>query len=325
LLFNSTISQFLFPITINNYLNMPTTLVPRLIQTDLDTQARVEINNDVVKEYAEAMEAGNVFPPLLVYFDEPNNRYILVDGFHRLAAHCRLHPNDAIPVQLELGTLDEARWASFSTNKDHGLHRTNADKRRNTIQALKHTKGAELSDSQIGKHVGVDHKTVASIRRELEISSEIPKIETRTVQRGNQIYQQQTSRIGQSNPSQKTDLNYTTCLQCRYFEKEFCTFFGEERLPFDGACNDFAVIVPDPPVREVPPPDYDHVEPCDDDDDKPVIHRPFQNRRLKNCITVHLPPDNPQLFAVELREHCDREYLIACLAALKHLLEDKDD
>jgi hypothetical protein len=120
-------------------------------------------------------------------------------------------------------------------------------------------------------------------------------------------------------------LNYKTCLQCRYFEKEFCTYFGEERLPFDGACNDFAVIVPDPPVREVPPPDYDHVEPCDDEDDRPVNHNPFQNRRLKNCITVHLPPDNPQLFAVELREHCDREYLIACLAALKHLLEDKDD
>jgi hypothetical protein len=107
--------------------------------------------------------------------------------------------------------------------------------------------------------------------------------------------------------------------------RNFVHFFGEERLPFDGACNDFAVIVPDPPVHEVPPPDYDHVEPCDDDDNKPVVHRLFQNRRLKNCITVHLPPDNPQLFAVELREHCDREYLIACLAALKHLLEDKDD
>jgi hypothetical protein len=109
------------------------------------------------------------------------------------------------------------------------------------------------------------------------------------------------------------------------FENDYCVSGGEEKLPFDAACEHFAVIVIEPPEREIPPPDYNNVEPCDDDDDKPVIHRPFQNRRLKNCITVHLPPDNPQLFAVELREHCDREYLIACLAALKHLLEEKDD
>jgi hypothetical protein len=301
---------------------MPTTLEPRLIHTDLDTQIRVEINNDVVKDYAEAMEAGNVFPPLLVYFDEPNNRYILVDGFHRLAAHRRLHPNDAISVKLELGTLDDARWASIGANLDHGIRRTNADKRNASVQALKHPKGAELSDRQIAEHVGVHHDTVSRIRRDLELTGEIRQSNFRTGLDGRTI---NTSRIGSSAPSQKPDLNYTTCLQCRYFEKEFCTFFGEERLPFDGACNDFAVIVPDPPVREVPPPDYDHVEPCDDDDNKPVIHRLFQNRRLKNCITVHLPPDNPQLFAVELREHCDREYLIACLAALKHLLDDKDD
>jgi hypothetical protein len=304
---------------------MSTAIEPRLIQTDLDTQIRLEINEDMVKEYAERMEAGILFPPLLVYFDEPNNRYILVDGFHRLAAHRRLHPNDAIQVKLELGTLDDARWASIGANQDHGIRRTNGDKRNAINTALKHPKGVNLSDRQIAEHAGVDHKTVSVVRRELEVSGEIPQIETRTVQRGNQIYQQQTSRIGSSNPLQESDLNYKTCLQCRYFENDYCISGGEEKLPFDAACEHFAVRVVEPPEREIPPPDYNNVEPCDDDDNKPVIHRPFQNRRLKNCITVHLPPDNPQLFAVELREHCDRGYLIACLAALKHLLEDKDD
>jgi hypothetical protein len=148
---------------------MSTTLAPRLIQTDLDTQIRIEINEEVVKDYAEAMEAGDIFPPLLVYFDEPNNRYILVDGFHRFEAHRRLHPNDAISVKLELGTLDDARWASIGVNKNHGLRRTNADKRNAIVNALKHPKGAELSDRQIGKHVGVDHKTVSVVRREVNV------------------------------------------------------------------------------------------------------------------------------------------------------------
>jgi hypothetical protein len=160
---------------------MMTKIDPKLIQTDLGTHARVAINDDAVKDYAEAMEAGDIFPPLLVYFDEPNNRYILVDGFHRLEAHRRLHPNDAILVELKPGTLDEARWASFAMNSNHGLRRSNAYKRNAVIQALKHPKGAKLSDRQIGKFVGVDHKTVASVRRELNLSWEIPKIESETI------------------------------------------------------------------------------------------------------------------------------------------------
>jgi hypothetical protein len=245
-------------ITMANLIN------PKLIHTDLDTQACVAINDDVVKEYMEAMEAGDIFPPFLVYFDKLNNRYILVDGFHHFEAHCRLHPNDTISVELKLGTLDEARWVSLGSNKNHGLRRTNTDKRNAIVNALKHPKGAELSDNQIEKYLSVDHKTIAAIRRELEVSCEILKIEPQTVQRGKQIYQQQTSRIGLSPPSQHSDSRNKT------------------------------------PNREISPPDCDFIEPCNKEDDTQLKHNPFQNRRLKNSIIVHLPPNNPQLFVVEL-------------------------
>jgi hypothetical protein len=303
---------------------MSTKLEPRLIHIDLDTQARVAINDDVVKEYVEAMESGDIFPPLLVYFDEPDNRYILVDGFHRFEAHRRLYPNDPILVKLELGNLEDARWASLGANKDHGLRRTNADKRNAIIHALKHPKGAELSDRQIAEHVGVHHDTVGRIRTELELSGEIRQIETRTVKRGDQIYQQNTTQIGQNQSLQLLDPLYRKCQNCRYFGDDQCNVDQSKRMPWETACNDFTVIMDAPPPREVPPPDYDHVEPCDDEDDKPVIRNPFQNRHLANCTTVHLPSNNPQLFAVELREHWDREYLIECLAALRHLLDDED-
>jgi hypothetical protein len=39
---------------------------------------------------------------------------------------------------------------------------------------LQHPKGANLSNRQIGKFIGVDHKTVATVRRELNLSREIP-------------------------------------------------------------------------------------------------------------------------------------------------------
>ncbi|MDR0609780.1 MAG: hypothetical protein LBG58_06700 [Planctomycetaceae bacterium] len=97
-----------------------------------------------------------------------------------MAAHRRLRPNDAIPVKLELGTLNDVRWASLGVNKDHGLRRTNSDKRNAIVNALKPPKGAELSDRQIGKLVGVHHNTVSHIRRDMELSGEIRQSNIRT-------------------------------------------------------------------------------------------------------------------------------------------------
>ncbi|MDR2116763.1 MAG: hypothetical protein LBP87_10340 [Planctomycetaceae bacterium] len=262
---------------------MASLIDPKLIRTDLNTQFRVDWHSEVVKEYAEAMEAGTVFPPILVFYDDVKNLHILADGFHRLAAHKLVRPNDWILTELRLGTVEAARWASLGANQSHGIRRTNSDKRNIVIEALKQPKGSELSDRQIGNHLGVDHKTVASVRRDLEISMIIPQSTFRTGLDGRTI---NISRIGFSNSSQQSSLHPKTCLECRYFENDYCFSGGEEKLSTDKACEYFAVIVPDPPVREVPPPDYDHVEPCDDDDDTPVKHRLFQNRRLKNTITV---------------------------------------
>jgi hypothetical protein len=108
---------------------MASLIDPQRIRTDLGTQMRVAMNEDVVREYAEAMQAGCEFPPLRAFFDEPNDWVILADGFHRLAAHNKVRPNDQIPVELVLGTAEDAQWESIGANKSHGLRRTNEDKR----------------------------------------------------------------------------------------------------------------------------------------------------------------------------------------------------
>jgi hypothetical protein len=76
-------------------------------------------------------------------------------------------------------------------NKSHGLRRTNADKQRAVEAALLHPKSRELSDSQIARHVGVDHKTVSAQRSILGISQD-----SRTVNRNGTTYQQNTANIG---------------------------------------------------------------------------------------------------------------------------------
>ncbi len=85
------------------------------------------------------------------------------------------------------------------------------------------------------------------------------------------------------------------------------------------------MLVEDLPRRNIPPPDYDNIVVCGDKTTQTHNDAMNQNRRLKGCLKVYLPSDNPALFAVELRNRWTPEYLTACIAALKHLLNDKGD
>ena len=54
------------------------------IRTDGGTQARLKLDYDVVKEYAECMKDGDKFPPVTVFHD--GSEYWLANGFHRYFA-----------------------------------------------------------------------------------------------------------------------------------------------------------------------------------------------------------------------------------------------
>lgn len=173
----------------------PKSLELKKIRLDGDTQSRQELNEDVIKEYADLMAEGVEFPPLGVVFD--GSSYWLWDGFHRRFAAIR-SKLDKFKCFVADGTREDARWLSYGANKDHGLARNNEDKAKAVIAALKHPKGAKLSDTKLAEHVGVTDKTVAKYRDKLETSSEIPKIDTREVTRGGVTYEQKTSAIGKS-------------------------------------------------------------------------------------------------------------------------------
>jgi len=292
---------------------------PKRIRTDLGTQMRIAMNEEIVKEYAEAMQAGGEFPPLRAFFDEPNDLMILVDGFHRLAAHNKVRPNDQILVELILGTAEDAQWESIGANKSHGLRRTNEDKRNAVTMALLHPKGAEKSDRSIAEHVGVSHPTVINVRRELETTGKIYQSNSRTGQDGRTI---NTARIGFGKTPPPPDAN---CSKCVCYKDGFCTNDGLRKLPWAQPCEDFGMLVDDVARREIPPPDYDNIVICGDK----TLHKQngslYQNRHLKNCLKVYLPSDNPSMFAVELRNRWPPSYLTDCIAALKQLLIDKED
>ncbi len=177
------------------------------IRTDGGTQPRAELREEVIADYAERMESGVTFPPIIVFFDGTN--YWLADGFHRLMAARRAAPDQPLPATVHTGTLQDAQWFSYSVNKSHGLRRTNEDKERAIRAALAHEKAATLSNRNIADHCGVAESSVRKYRDQLNLTAHFaqstdetpPKDEMsptprpRTGRDGRTI---NTSRIGES-------------------------------------------------------------------------------------------------------------------------------
>jgi hypothetical protein len=149
------------------------------IKIDGGTQMRAGLDEATVSEYAdffrESRQWGD-FPPVVLYHDGAD--YWLADGFHRVAAW--QHAGNAlmgakIPAEVRSGTRRDAILHAAGANANHGLRRTNADKRRAVKVMLRDEEWAKWSDAEIARRCAVDPKTVGNLRRELLATMEIPE------------------------------------------------------------------------------------------------------------------------------------------------------
>lgn len=135
------------------------------IRTDGGTQSRLKIDDAYVQDLADLLKAGKKLPPVEVFNDGSENW--MADGFHRILAHVRTGKRN-IRCNVHKGGQTDAAWASCAANQEHGLRRTNLDKRRAVELALK-TK-SNLSDRAIAEHVGVGADIVGSVRRQVSVT-----------------------------------------------------------------------------------------------------------------------------------------------------------
>jgi hypothetical protein len=137
------------------------------IRLDQSAQPRESLNNDRIAEYAEAMKAGDQFPPLTVFND--GKTYWLADGFHRhyAAQHAgRKH----IRCHVRQGGLRDAILYSVGANAKHGLARSDEDKRRAVARLLTDEEWSQWSDREIARRCSVGNKLVGDVRRSLTVS-----------------------------------------------------------------------------------------------------------------------------------------------------------
>ena len=126
------------------------------------TQSRVKLDEEVIADYAEKMADGAKFPPVRVYNDGINS--YLADGFHRYFAVKKLGKTSIDAVMVS-GTLRDAILYSVSVNDEHGLRRSNEDKRNSVMKLIEDFEWGTWSDSEIARACKVSQPFVSGLRK----------------------------------------------------------------------------------------------------------------------------------------------------------------
>lgn len=161
------------------------------IKVDGDLQSRDAISEAVVQEYTEVIREGGKMPPVTAFYD--GTKYHLADGWHRFFAH-KSAGFPEIEANIIEGTRRDAILFSLSANDDHGLRRSNADKRKAVMVILDDFEWSGWSDTEIAKACKVSSVFVNKIRKQVKGEDAVPEV--RKVKRGDTEYTMNTKNLG---------------------------------------------------------------------------------------------------------------------------------
>lgn len=142
-------------------------LAPEALIVDPALQPRVDgLDVDHVRQLQESAET---WPPLVVV--RRGGGYLLIDGFHRLAAAQNLALR-AVPIRVVDPPEDSDLHAlAFALNAVHGRPLTLSDRRAFALRRLQeHPDGSNL---EVARRAGLSPTTIAALRERLEADAAI--------------------------------------------------------------------------------------------------------------------------------------------------------
>jgi hypothetical protein len=137
-------------------------------------QTRATTNSLYIDEIAERMQAGDEFPPIIVF--QSNGDAWLSDGVHRLDG--AIKSKTKLSVDLRTGTREQAVEFACGANKGHGLKRTREDKRRSVVLAL--ATFPDRSSRAIAELCGVADSFVGDVRKSTAVKLHSEESEPKT-------------------------------------------------------------------------------------------------------------------------------------------------
>lgn len=156
-------------------------------------QSRTNLDMMVIQEYAEAMSSGVHFPPISVLVDVDGKLWCW-DGCHRTMA-ARQAGQAYIQADVSSGSRRDALLLAAGANSNHGLRRTNDDKRRAVQMLLDDPEWSAWSDREIARRCSVSNTFVSKLRpATVNVDSTAAE---HTYTRAGQTQTMNTSNIGQ--------------------------------------------------------------------------------------------------------------------------------
>lgn len=144
------------------------------IVLDPRLQMREKLDEQTIQHYFEIIsEHGWIFPPIKMV-----NGFV-VDGWHRLEAARRAGLKEVPAIVEEVHNENPYMYAllkAVGANSDHGLPRTNADKRRAVLTFLQ-SFPEETSAREVARVTRTSHTFVQNIIKSMQVTSEAPSIE----------------------------------------------------------------------------------------------------------------------------------------------------
>ena len=138
------------------------------ILLDEQTQSRISVNQDTIYDYVEELKSGANFPAVILFKDK--NKYYIGDGWHRVLAHKKLK-RKTIKAIIKKGSKRKAILYSVGSNSEHGLRRTNEDKRNAVKILLNDKEWSSWSNRELAKQAAVTEGLVRKIKKELNIKT----------------------------------------------------------------------------------------------------------------------------------------------------------
>lgn len=147
----------------NNQVEIKDVLMADIVVKE-NIQQRVRVDYECVKDYCEALKDGAAFPPVILFDD--GKQLFLSDGVHRYLAYEDLKIQ-TIVAEIHKGTERDAIYYAVGANSNHGLRRTNQDKRKAVITLLRDMEWQKMSDNSIAEACRVSQPFVGKIRKEM--------------------------------------------------------------------------------------------------------------------------------------------------------------
>lgn len=133
---------------------------------------RLRKNDKTVEAYAEALQAGAEFPPIVVQKvlkevkGEQQEITILMDGSHRLEAHKQNEKEEITVEHWKEETInyeeniDELKLEAAKYNIKHGDRLTSDDKKENARSIIKKDINKNWTNEKLGEYLGVPTSTI---------------------------------------------------------------------------------------------------------------------------------------------------------------------